>query len=165
MLRPEGRALYRDWDAVARNAIAGFRLGDGTDPSDPRVQALLSRLLAESSSFAEMWSKNDARGKQAATKHFMHPEVGPIVVAVNIGRAYREAGGSVAGVVETLEAVGEQRTAEARGGDARREQWIPDSAEQADEAGIDDRDVLEAVRYYRTPRGYDEHSTNRRSFP
>ena len=79
-LRPEGRALYRDWDEVARNAVAGFRLGYGTDPSDPRVQALLSRLLAESSSFAEMWSKNDARGKQAATKRLTHPEVGPITL-------------------------------------------------------------------------------------
>lgn len=79
-LRAEGRALYRDWDEVARNAVAGFRLGYGADPSDPRVRAILSRLLAESSSFTRMWSENDARGKQAATKHLMHPDVGPLTL-------------------------------------------------------------------------------------
>jgi len=79
-LRAEGRALYRDWDEVARNAVAGFRLGYGTDPSDPRVQAVLARLLAESSSFKELWSKNDARSKQALTKRLTHPDVGPITL-------------------------------------------------------------------------------------
>jgi transcriptional regulator with XRE-family HTH domain len=79
-LRPEGRALYRDWDEVARNAVAGFRLSFGMDPGDPRIQAVLTRLLAESSSFTSFWTENDARGKQAATKRLAHPDVGLITL-------------------------------------------------------------------------------------
>lgn len=87
------------------------------------------------------------------------------VVAVNIGRAFRQAAVSPPdGLVQTLEAVGIQRTVEARGGAPRREPWIPDTPEQAQAAGITDREVLDAVDFYRTPRGYNEHSTNRLLF-
>ena len=87
------------------------------------------------------------------------------VVAVNIGRAFRQAVGSPPdAVTRTLEAVGAQRTAEARGGAPRREPWIPDTPEQAQAAGITDREVLDAVDFYRTPRGYSKNSTNRLLF-
>ena len=75
-----GRASYREWDEVARNAVAGFRLGCGIDPDDLRVQAVLARLLAGSGSFTKMWGENDARGKQAGTKHLVHPGLGPITL-------------------------------------------------------------------------------------
>ncbi len=84
------------------------------------------------------------------------------VVAVNIGRAFRQGDGSADFIARTLEAVGKQRTAEARGGAPRRDPWIPDTPEGAKAAGIKDMDVLEAVDYYRTPRGYNKNSTNRR---
>ena len=83
------------------------------------------------------------------------------VVAVNVGRARRQGAGSVDVIAKMLEAVGQQRTLEARGGQARRDPWIPDTPEAAVAAGITDRDVLDAVEYYRTPRGYSEYSTNR----
>jgi fermentation-respiration switch protein FrsA (DUF1100 family) len=51
------------------------------------------------------------------------------VVPVNIGRARRQAGPEA--VQKMLEAVGRQRTIEARGGEARRELWIPDSIDDA----------------------------------
>lgn len=86
------------------------------------------------------------------------------VVPVNIGRAIRQAGPSPSTVGETLEAVGAQRTAEAQGDEQRRDPWIPDSPEQAQRAGVDDPDVLEAVDFYRTPRGQHPGSTNRRLF-
>lgn len=84
------------------------------------------------------------------------------VVAVNLGRAYREAVTKAGGVVQTIEEVGKQRTLEAQGGEQKREKWLPDSLEEAKTAGITDIDTLEAVRYYRTPRAYDKNSTNRR---
>ena len=86
------------------------------------------------------------------------------VVGVNIGRAFRQAASAPDAVVQTLEAVGAQRTVEARSGAPRREPWIPDTPEQAQTAGITDRDVLDAVDFYRTPRGHNEHSTNRLLF-
>lgn len=88
-----------------------------------------------------------------------------VVVPVNIGRSYRQADTSSPGaVIKTMEVVGLQRTVEARGGPERREPWIPDTIEDAKTAGITDVDVLQAVTFYRTPRGYSEHSTNRRLF-
>ena len=86
------------------------------------------------------------------------------VVAVNIGRARREGYAATVGVVSALAAVAEQRTSEARGGVLQRVNWLPDSPQQAHDAGIEDIDVLDAVDYYRTPRGYSPSSTNRRLF-
>ena len=86
------------------------------------------------------------------------------VVPVNIGRACRQGARTSDGIRKLLEEVGRQRTAEARGGEARRDPWIPDSPEAAQVAGITDRDLLDAVDFYRTPRGFSEHSTNRRYF-
>ena len=60
-----------------------------------------------------------------------------------------------------LEEIGRQRTLEVRGGTPRRDPWIPDGPEAAWAAGITDRDLLDAVDFYRTPRGFSEHSTNR----
>jgi len=86
------------------------------------------------------------------------------VVPVNIGRARRQGGRTPDAVRHMLEAVGRQRTAEARGGEPRRDLWIPDSPEDARAVGITDRDLLDAVDFYRTPRGFNENSTNRRYF-
>ena len=84
------------------------------------------------------------------------------VVPVNIGRAFRQADPGPNATERTLHTVGQQRTAEARGGAQRRDPWLPDSPGQATAAGVTDRDVLDAVDYYRTPRGYNRNSTNRR---
>ncbi len=82
------------------------------------------------------------------------------VVAVNIGRAYRADGGAI----KTLEAIGAQRTAEARGGDPLRINWLPDTPDERDAADITALDAYEAVDYYRTPRGYQQSATNRLRF-
>jgi fermentation-respiration switch protein FrsA (DUF1100 family) len=86
------------------------------------------------------------------------------VVAVNIGRALRQAQSGADAVSDIVSAVGKQRTAEARGDDQRRVPWLPDSSEEAKAAGIEDRDTLEAVDYYRSARGYNANSTNRLLF-
>ncbi|HWC84359.1 MAG TPA: alpha/beta hydrolase [Pseudonocardiaceae bacterium] len=81
------------------------------------------------------------------------------VVPVNIGRARREGP-----VDQLLDEVAAARTREARGDDPVITNWLPDSPEAAVEAGITDVDVLEAVDYYRTPRGRHERSDNRLKF-
>ncbi len=86
------------------------------------------------------------------------------IVAVDIGRAFRQGDGSADAVAKMLQAVGKQRTTEARGGEPLLVPWLPDSPEEAEAVGITDRDVLDAVDYYRTPRGHNKNSTNRRSF-
>lgn len=81
------------------------------------------------------------------------------VVGVNIGRAYRSYG-----AIPMLENIGKQRTAEARGVEPLIANWIPDSVEEREKAGMDDVDIVEAVDYYRTPRGQNECSPNKLRF-
>jgi hypothetical protein len=81
------------------------------------------------------------------------------VVGVNIGRAFREAN-----FLETLEAVSLQRTAEANGTEPMITNWTPNSSEEAKQAGINELDMLEAIDYYRTPRGEFPTSNNKLLF-
>ncbi|QDH81157.1 alpha/beta hydrolase [Echinicola soli] len=81
------------------------------------------------------------------------------VSGVNIGRAFREAN-----FLETLEAVSSQRTAEANGAESIITNWTPNSCEEAKKAGINEMDMLEAINYYRTPRGEFPTSNNKLHF-
>jgi uncharacterized protein len=87
-----------------------------------------------------------------------------VVAVVNIGRSYRESGGPEGSVGKTLEAVARQRTAEAAGAEPLVVPWIPDSPAEAERAGITELDLLEAVDYYRTPRGTHPRSSNQLLF-
>lgn len=93
----------------------------------------------------------------AMTDHSMKA-VGTVVGA-NIGRLYRE-GDPVA----TLEAVGKQRTAEARGAEPMIVNWIPNTPEEVKQQGVTDIDVVEAVDYYRTLRGEQPTACNKLRF-
>ncbi len=79
---PDARSFYRDWHDVALGAVAGFRLGRGTAPDDPRVAQVLAGLLASSPEFAELWARHDARGKALERKRFEHRDVGPLTLTV-----------------------------------------------------------------------------------
>lgn len=83
------------------------------------------------------------------------------VVGANIGRINRE-GDPIA----VLEAIGQQRTAEARGAEPKIEHWIPNSTRERDAAGITQAnvDVFQAVEYYRTPRGQNACAPNQLRF-
>ncbi|GIO23583.1 alpha/beta hydrolase [Oceanobacillus sp. J11TS1] len=81
------------------------------------------------------------------------------VASANIGRIYREQN-----PIQTLEQIGEQRTAEANGAEPMITQWIPNSQEEREEAGIDDIDIKEAIDYYKTPRGQSPNSPNKLNF-
>ncbi|MEO9337141.1 alpha/beta hydrolase [Mesorhizobium sp. SB112] len=85
------------------------------------------------------------------------------VVANDIGLAFRQMQPKD-DLLKTLEAVGKQRTAEARGGELRRDPWIPDSLREAEAAGITDPEVFEAVTFYRESRNRHPNSTNRLLF-
>jgi len=82
------------------------------------------------------------------------------VVPINIGRARRQGGSPI----DRLAEIGRQRTLEARGSEPLITPWIPDSPQAARAAGITDVDTLEAVDYYRTPRGRHPRSSNQLRF-
>jgi transcriptional regulator with XRE-family HTH domain len=79
---PRARTFYRDWDEVARNSVAGFRLGYGIAPGDPRIRQVLAELLSGSPAFAELWASHDARGKALETKRLHHDDVGPLTLTM-----------------------------------------------------------------------------------
>ncbi|KOY80282.1 alpha/beta hydrolase [Lysinibacillus macroides] len=81
------------------------------------------------------------------------------VVGANIGRVNREGD-----PIKTLEAIGQQRTAEARGAETLITNWIPNSQAEREEAGITDIDIKEAVDYYTTSRGQSPNSPNKLNF-
>ena len=82
------------------------------------------------------------------------------VAGANIGRVQRESGDSIS----TLEAIGKQRTAEARGAESMIVNWIPRNQEEREQAGINDIDIVEAVDYYTTSRGQSPNSPNKLNF-
>lgn len=81
------------------------------------------------------------------------------VVATNASRAFGELN-----PLQTLEAVGKQRRLEANGAEPMITNWTPNSAEEAQQAGIAELDMLEAIDYYRTPRGQYPTSCNKLLF-
>ncbi|WP_405162859.1 helix-turn-helix transcriptional regulator [Nocardia sp. NBC_01499] len=79
---PAARTFYVDWHDVARNSVAGFRLGYGEAPDDPRIQQVCAELLDRSPEFAQLWTTHDARGKALESKRFDHPAVGPLTLTM-----------------------------------------------------------------------------------
>lgn len=84
--------------------------------------------------------------------------------AANVGAVYRESFGPDTQLLEMLTNIGKQRTAEAQGQDTMVTQWIPNSPEEREQAGYNDIDYVEAVDYYRTPRGQDKFAPNKLRF-
>lgn len=81
------------------------------------------------------------------------------VAGTNAARAFGERN-----PLDVLEKVAAQRTAEAQGAEPLIVPWIPNTPEEAQQQGISDADTLEAVDYYRTPRGNHPRSDNKLLF-
>ncbi|MET7990728.1 alpha/beta hydrolase [Amycolatopsis sp. NPDC005232] len=82
------------------------------------------------------------------------------VVPGNMGTSFRSfQPDSPAAALDTMAAA---RTEENRTGELARSNWLPDTLEDAAAAGLTDIDTTQAITFYRTERGGNEHSTNRR---
>jgi len=81
------------------------------------------------------------------------------VTGANYGRVMREFGDPIA----NLEAIAEQRTAEARGAALRGDQGLYPTYEMAKDANAN-IDLLEATEYYRTSRGESANGVNKTLF-
>jgi fermentation-respiration switch protein FrsA (DUF1100 family) len=84
------------------------------------------------------------------------------VVAGNMGTSWRSPAFSPDGPAAALDALAAARTAEVSEGRLERLNWLPDTLADAQAAGLTDIDTTQAITYYRTPRGGNEWSTNRR---
>ena len=86
------------------------------------------------------------------------------VAGANYGRLMREGDFTPDAAIRTLDAIAKQRTAEARGAEPLIIGYIPSSPEEREKAGLNDIDLMEAVDYYRTPRGERPGSPNKLRF-
>jgi fermentation-respiration switch protein FrsA (DUF1100 family) len=82
------------------------------------------------------------------------------VVPVNMGTSFRSF--QPDGPAAALEAMADARIEETRAGELTRVNWLPDTLADAAAAGLTDIDTTQAITFYRTERGRNEHSTNRR---
>ncbi|NYJ11901.1 hypothetical protein GGI64_002959 [Rhizobium leguminosarum] len=85
------------------------------------------------------------------------------ITGVNIGRLFRE-GFSNYDPLGALEAMGKQRTAEARGGELQVNELLPPSPDAAKASGMTERDIFEATDYYKTDRGQEPGGAARMLF-
>ncbi|MCO5397812.1 alpha/beta hydrolase [Ralstonia soli] len=86
------------------------------------------------------------------------------VVAANYGRLMREGDMTPDAALKTLDAIAQQRTAEARGAEPMLTTYIPNSQQEREQAGLSNVDIVEAVDYYKTPRGQQPGSPNKLRF-
>lgn len=78
------------------------------------------------------------------------------ITGVNFGRLIREAFSNF-DPVSALQAMAQQRTAEAQGAARNVINYLPNTVAEAKAAGITDIDVLEATDYYKSERGQQRH--------
>lgn len=87
------------------------------------------------------------------------------IVAGNYGRIMREGDMTPDAALKTLDAIGKQRTAEARGTDPLIVGYVPFSSQaECERAGVTNVDIVEAIDYYMTPRGRQAGSPNKLRF-
>lgn len=82
------------------------------------------------------------------------------VVPGNMGTSFRSF--QPEGTTAALDAMAYARLEETRTGELTRVNWLPDTLDDAAAAGLTDIDTTQAITFYRTERGRNEHSTNRR---
>lgn len=78
-LDPAVRNLYRDWDAVARKAVALLRSELAAQGGDGEaLRDLIDELRSTDERFAELWAENDVRRSSVGATLLRHPIVGDL---------------------------------------------------------------------------------------
>jgi transcriptional regulator with XRE-family HTH domain len=77
---PEVRALYADWDTVARNCVATLRRSAAQSPADPRLLALVDDLRTRDSTFRTWWAAHEVVNSSSGTTILRHPVAGELTL-------------------------------------------------------------------------------------
>ncbi|MGP3750474.1 helix-turn-helix domain-containing protein [Streptomyces sp. IBSNAI001] len=77
-LDPDVRALYADWEKVARECVSYLRMDAGRYPEDPALARLVGELSMKDPDFRQWWSTHRVRAQHSGRKDFLHPLVGEI---------------------------------------------------------------------------------------
>lgn len=79
-LDPAVRALYSDWNYVARACVAQLRMEAARDPGNPRLTTLVGELSVRDPDFRRWWGDHHVAARTAGTKTFHHPVVGELTL-------------------------------------------------------------------------------------
>jgi len=80
-LNSKATEFFRDWDAIASDAVAILRAEAGRDPSDKRLSDLIGELSTRSEEFRVRWAAHNVKFHRTGTKRLHHPIVGDLVLA------------------------------------------------------------------------------------
>jgi transcriptional regulator with XRE-family HTH domain len=75
---PGIRTLYRDWEQMARLAVAHLRMGSRRHPDDPRLRTLVEELSTRDRQFHAWWSSHDVALRASGTRLLSHPVLGEL---------------------------------------------------------------------------------------
>ncbi|KZM74399.1 helix-turn-helix transcriptional regulator [Nocardia terpenica] len=77
-LDPRVRSRYRDWAAVAADAVARVRTAAAEYPDDTRLTTLIGELSIRDADFRRWWGGRAVRSAESGRKVFAHPTAGDL---------------------------------------------------------------------------------------
>jgi hypothetical protein len=78
MLEPSARELFRDWKAVAAEAVGALRVDVGRHPNDAQANQLVGELAVHSEHFRQWWAGHRVAAPSAGSMRLRHPVVGDL---------------------------------------------------------------------------------------
>ena len=80
---PDVRALYADWDTVARDCVASLRRSAARTPDDARLLALVDELRTRDTVFRTWWPAHEVVDSSSGTTVLRHPVAGELTLEWN----------------------------------------------------------------------------------
>jgi transcriptional regulator with XRE-family HTH domain len=78
ILDPHARGLFRDWPAVASEAVGALRTDIGRHPNDARANQLVGELAVSSEHFRQWWAGHRVATASSGSVRLSHPVVGDL---------------------------------------------------------------------------------------
>lgn len=78
ILDPHARELFRDWPAVASDAVGSLRTDIGRHPNDAKANQLVGELAVHSEQFRQWWAGHRVSTGSAGSVRLRHPVVGDL---------------------------------------------------------------------------------------
>ncbi|WP_394831246.1 helix-turn-helix transcriptional regulator [Pendulispora rubella] len=72
------RALYADWESVARRAVALFRMSAGPFLGEPRFRSLIDELKTRSPEFEQFWTHKHVLRPNTSRRELHHDSMGSL---------------------------------------------------------------------------------------
>ncbi|CAM5599494.1 MULTISPECIES: helix-turn-helix domain-containing protein [Streptomyces] len=81
---PVVRAMHREWEHDARDAVAALRMEAAADPDDPELAQLVGELSVQDADFRTWWAEHRVNNLSYGTKHYRHRLVGDLTLDCDV---------------------------------------------------------------------------------